>query len=662
MRTLILALYFLSTTVSAEGTIYQEQRPIDSLTSDTKKILELLVEDDLNENLRIEVDKLQLLQSVQQLEFFKLKCNHVLSPPLDKIQELNGTKSIYLTSNNPILSKIGINLIHLTSLRGRTIYAKGDLNGESVYYKLEITKDKKVSLTYVPINKDHIPREPIVSDPGKPSKEKDKEKKSKEGFSVKAEKKGNGVKSTFTSIKSGKPVIIFEVDKEKIKAQTNISNSDDTQSITVDGEVNENGIGNVQANLSLKDKEKKNEIYAKAIIISEGGPSIRGIGYKYKGEHTEFGVEQSGEVTTTTAKVQKKVGALDFNGQVKVNNSGISSQGGVKFVSEDKKTIIQSKVIISDTSKAELSTSGSKKIGALDFNGQVKVNNLGVSSQGGVKFVSEDKKTNIQSKVIISDTSKAELSTSGSKEIGKIKVSNGLVLNEEGQKFSIGIERPLGEKTKLTSNVTSMANKDIILKAQIVYQPKTEGGKTIITASSDMTLSSAGEDSALPSVIVSRELSKDGKLKLISTNSAEFEGGKLRKVKGKIELNHAGEHGKFGIYVEGTVHNDSKQEPIIGAGLQLSHDMGGDGSDTALYKIHKLYKIVERSDQHIGYYFTWRYECNIKKKKIRIHKQKKQLFGKVNLGSLFSYALPKTVPMPKEVYSPSNISLETFCK
>ena len=199
------------------------------------------------------------------------------------------------------------------------------------------------------------------------------------------------------------------------------------------------------------------------------------------------------------------------------------------------------------------------------------------------------------------------------------------------------------------------------MKAKIVHQFK--DNKSRITASTDITFQEDIPEVIKPSVGYERNLNDSGKLKLRTSKKAEIRDGDVVKLTGRAEVISTNDRGSISVYIEGSVNPQERdRDSEISAGIRFSHDMGSDGSHLKLLKVHKLYKILEKNGSRIGYYFTWRYECDVKKKKVRIHKQKKPFFGKVNLDALFSLALPINAQMPKEVYSPEGVPLATFCK
>lgn len=637
MKFVFVTLLFLSSLAWAQEGNQNRNRSLDLLARDTQKILDLIVRDSIDPQIQIETDKLRLLRSIQQLEFFNLQCDHVVKPPLEKIQRLEGGDTFTITSDNPVLSKVGIDLIHLRTLKNRKIYAQGELNGEAVYFKLVIDENNKVSLTYFPVNENHIPRAMIVPDPGKTDPDKKEPKKNKEEKKpLEAQNTFNGkrVVSKIVDPNTGKVRYIFEGDGDDAKIQANLANEKDTRVLTVSGTLQEgNNTGTVSTDLSIKDDDKKNEVYARAIVISEGDPEIQRFGYRYHGENIQLGAEQAGETTTLTAKGKKKIGKTTLEGNIKSSDGVETTQGKVTYQSEDKKTKITGSTSLSEVDLTEISGGVEKQFD------KTKVT-------GGVVLTEDDEK----------------ISSGIEQKMGKAKLTGAVVLNNEGEKFSTGIETPLGDKTKAKANVDIQSNDDVVLKAQIVREFTPEKGKASLTAGADLVLRSEGEDSYKPQITLARTLDDEGKWEVKSIQSAEIRGGEVTRIKGRAELNHKNRGGSLGIYVEGSVYPSSDKIPEMGAGVKFSHDLGGDGSHLELLKVHKHYKTIDKGDQHIGYYFTWRYECNKKKKKVRIHKQRKPLFGSPNLNSLFSYALPKSVPMPMEVYSPEGISLEKFCK
>lgn len=606
MKFVFITLLFLSSLAWAQGGNPNRNRSLDLLARDTQKILDLIILDSLDPKIQIETDKLRLLRSIQQLEFFNLQCDHVVKPPLEIIKRLEGGDTFTITSENPVLSKVGIDLIHLRTLKNRKIYAQGELNGESVYFKLVIDENNKVSLTYFPVNENHIPQAVIVPDPGKPDPEKKKEDKNP----LEAQNTFNGkrVVSKIVDPNTGKVRYIFEGDGDDAKLQANLANEKDTRVLTVTGVLQEgNNRGTVSTDLSVKDDDKKNEVYAHAIVISEGDPEIKRFGYRYHGENIQLGTEQAGETTILTAKGKKKIGKTTLEGKIQSKDGEETTQGKVTYQSEDKK---------------------------IKFTGSTSLNEGDVTQiSGGVE-----------------------------KQFEKTTVTGGVVLTDEGEKITTGIQTSFGDKTKAKANLDVQPNDDVVLKAQIVREFTPEKGKASVTVGADLILRNEGEDSYKPQITLARTLDNEGKWEVKSIQSAEIAGGEVSRIKARAELNHKNRGGSLGIYVEGSVYPSLDKIPETGAGIKFSHDLGGDGSHMKLLKIHKLYKVVEKGDQHIGYYFTWRYECNTKKKKLKVRKQKKPLFGSVNLNSLFSYALLKKDPLPEEVYSPEGISLETFCK
>lgn len=578
MRFLVIFLFLACNTIQAQNIIADDPRILDELTTDTQKILQLVaLENDIPE-LEVELDKLTLLKSVRELDFVYLQCTYIKNPPHEEFKKLDDGNSFLLTSNDPVLSKVGINLIHLKTIKGRTIYAKGKIGGDDVYFKVYIDKENKVSVTYIPISKEHIPRTIIVQESdhiNTPTTRTEERVR----FTSNSEVQNNRLRTQITDSETNATITI-EGDEDDGRVKYRITNDNDTASIELDGALREGEKGIIATNLSLSDEDSNNEIYARAIIISEDKPLVERIGYRYKQEKLEINIENRGETTNIKVKADKDVKRVNFGTELQTDGEVLNSTARAKYTSEDKKGSLQAEVRLQDDHAQQYSISGSRKI---------------------------------------------------------------------------------GENTTLNGEVTTHDSGKTILKAKIVHQFQDD--KSRITASTDIIFQEDTSEVIKPTIDYERKLNDSGKLILRTSKKAEIRDDHFVKLTGRAEVISKDDRGSISVYVEGSMNpQDRDQDTEVGAGIRFSHDMGGDGSHLQLLKVHKLYKVLNKNGSKVGYYFTWRYECDVKKKKVHIHKQKKPFFGKVNLDGLFSLALPMNAEMPNEVYSPEGINLSTFCK
>lgn len=567
----------MSNLLFAQNILRDDPGNLDQLTKDTKKILQLLAIDNDFPELEVELDKLIVLKSIRELDYVNLQCTYITNPPHEEFKKLDTGNSFLLSSNDPILSKVGINLIHLKTIKGRTIYAKGKIDGDDVYFKVHIDKQNKVNVTYIPISQEHIPRAVVVQESEATTTSTTRTEE--ERFTSNSNVQNNRLRTQITDSETNTTITI-EGDEDDGRAKYRLANDSDTASIELDGALREGGDGTLATNLSLSDEDENNKVYARAIIISEDEPSIERIGYRYRQDNLEVNIENSGETTNVRVKADKDIKRVNLGTELHTDGEVLNSTVRAKYTSEDQKGSLQTEVLLQDDHARRYSFSGSRKV---------------------------------------------------------------------------------GDNTTLNGGVTTHDSGKTILKAKIVHQ--FEDNKSRITASTDITFQEDIPEVIKPSVGYERNLNDSGKLKLRTSKKAEIRDGDVVKLTGRAEVISTNDRGSISVYIEGSVNPQERdRDSEISAGIRFSHDMGSDGSHLKLLKVHKLYKILEKNGSRIGYYFTWRYECDVKKKKVRIHKQKKPFFGKVNLDALFSLALPINAQMPKEVYSPEGVPLATFCK
>lgn len=579
MRATIISILFfiMSNLLFAQNILRDDPGNLDQLTKDTKKILQLLAIDNDFPELEVELDKLIVLKSIRELDYVNLQCTYITNPPHEEFKKLDTGNSFLLSSNDPILSKVGINLIHLKTIKGRTIYAKGKIDGDDVYFKVHIDKQNKVNVTYIPISQEHIPRAVVVQESEATTTSTTRTEE--ERFTSNSNVQNNRLRTQITDSETNTTITI-EGDEDDGRAKYRLANDSDTASIELDGALREGGDGTLATNLSLSDEDENNKVYARAIIISEDEPSIERIGYRYRQDNLEVNIENSGETTNVRVKADKDIKRVNLGTELHTDGEVLNSTVRAKYTSEDQKGSLQTEVLLQDDHARRYSFSGSRKV---------------------------------------------------------------------------------GDNTTLNGGVTTHDSGKTILKAKIVHQ--FEDNKSRITASTDITFQEDIPEVIKPSVGYERNLNDSGKLKLRTSKKAEIRDGDVVKLTGRAEVISTNDRGSISVYIEGSVNPQERdRDSEISAGIRFSHDMGSDGSHLKLLKVHKLYKILEKNGSRIGYYFTWRYECDVKKKKVRIHKQKKPFFGKVNLDALFSLALPINAQMPKEVYSPEGVPLATFCK
>jgi len=578
VRATILSLFFfmMSNLLYAQNILRDDPGNLDQLTKDTKKILQLLALENEIPELEVELDKLVVLKSIRELDYVNLQCTYITNPPHQEFKKLDEGNSFLLSSNDPVLSKVGINLIHLKTIKGRTIYAKGMIDGDDVYFKVHIDKQNKVNVTYIPISSEHIPRAIIVQESEATTSTTRTEE---ERFTSNSNVQNNRLRTQIADSETNTTITI-EGDGDDGRVKYRLSNDKDTASIELDGALREGEDGTLATNLSLSDEDGNNEVYARAIIISENEPLVERVGYRYRQENLEVNIENSGETTNVRVKADKEIKRVSLGTELHADGETLNSTARAKYTSKDKKGNLQTEVRLKDDHVQRYSLSGSRKI---------------------------------------------------------------------------------GDNTTVNGGVTTHDSGKTILKAKVVHQFRDD--KSRITASTDIIFQENTPEVIKPTVGYERDLNDSGKLKLRASKNAEIRDGDVIKLTGRAEVISNNDRGSVSVYIEGSMNpQDRDRDAEVGAGIRFSHDMGSDGSHLKLLKVHKLYKVLNKNGSQVGYYFTWRYECDVKKKKIRIHKQKKPIFGKVNLDGLFSLALPMNAQMPNNVYSPEGVPLSTFCK
>ena len=571
------------------------------LSSQTQKIIDLLVKDSIDPQIQIETDKLRLLRYIQKIDDTQVQCDFSLQDTPKELKHWNLQDSFTITSNNPLLSKLGIDLVHLRRIRSRTVFAKGKLNGEEVLFKLHINKMGAVNLSYIHNDPLHIPVTPLVPDISPPEKPK---------LANRNQVKGNSVISTFYNAEDGRERIIFTGSDDGAALKLKLDNKNETVNFALDGRASEIQDEELHAQITLQDKAKENIVYGATSLAENKEPEL---GYRYRGEKLRVDLKHNQTGFQGKSNAQLKIGETHLKNQIVINSTQVATQTQLKRGSKSKKTTLSANINTVNDKMTQAQVSLDQKIGRADI---------------GIKLLQDQ------------GLESAEVSTKAS----------------------------LGERTQIKSDLVLTSSDGTSFNSEITHHFKpakshSDQKKSRYTASALVVIKETGNSQLSSTLAFDKKLGSDNKSHLKLLSSVELNSQAPTRYRGRADFIRAlDDQGKLSLYLEGTVSSSGQDQQELKAGVSYKKELGQFDPQVELVKIHKLYRVIKQSEQHIGYYLTWRYECDHKKKKLRIRKQKKPFFGKIPLNHLFAYAVPLSIPIPEEIQSPVDIDLSSFCK
>ncbi|MFT6068984.1 MAG: hypothetical protein ACJAT2_002229 [Bacteriovoracaceae bacterium] len=316
----------------------------DNLSAFTKDILAVLNETigkTEDGKLRLELDKAELLFELTQTNK-RINCMVLHDSYVDEENQAllnrveSGSAKFDLTYPGLDLSKFEPGLVHLKKGQSRVLIMKGELDGEPVYFRLEISEGKKGILSYVKVNKTKTKEKEnyeAIFEEKTPSELK------KVGY--KGDSKIVGVKGS-NKIGASENEINWSVKKDSSSAELVIKTDENPDKIIVglnrkgedQGELKagfEKKIGELEVKGGTSKKSDKRAVHNGSVKIGNEKASLK------------VDVELGEESTKTGLKAKKKLGDLDleskYSGEAESGEYDVTAGAGIKIDEQQKITL-----------------------------------------------------------------------------------------------------------------------------------------------------------------------------------------------------------------------------------------------------------------------------------------------------------------------------------
>jgi hypothetical protein len=341
-------------------------------------------------------------------------------------------------------------------------------------------------------------------------------------------------------------------------------------------------------------------------------------------------------------------------------------------------SLVSAENTITTPSGESVKIQGRENGAMLEFKGQTELENLPL-------------KLDNQTSINYSTTDKGEIVELA----GKVGISNGPVRldtrvkqkGEEDTEVGARIEIKPIEQLKIANDITTqngIFNKNetvvetqagpIKLTGAIIYDAKSEqsyrlgcsapvdlaGEKVELTCAVEGT--QQAEATISGGVTWEKKITSDVKLK--TKIQAKTKEGEVLSTGARVDLTREVAPGQnYGAYIQ--VDQAAGKEAVASVGVQAKIEIGRQGPASML-RVFKLYKTqVETrggSQQRIAYYQTWKYVCDLDKKRLKIEEPRKRFFGGVDESTLYQIALPIRKAPVETFQEPADIKLESFCR
>ncbi len=526
---------------------------VTTFSKDILAILNHTVGKSEDGKLRLELDKAELLFELTQTDkridcmvFHNGYSDQENQSLINKVE--SGRAKFDLVYPGIDLSQFEPALVHLKKGQSRVLIMKGELDGEAVYFRLEIKEGKKGRLSYVKINKKSnnaiLVFEPILED------------------KTPSDLKKVGYK--------GDPKVVG------VKGSNKIGDSDN------------------EVNWSVKKESSSAEL----VIKTDENPDKIIVGLKRKNQ-------DEGQVS---AGFEKKIGEFEVK--------------GATVKKTDKEAV---------------------------HNGSVKIGDEKASLEADLELGEESTKTGFKAKKKLGDVD-LESKYEGTRESGEYDISAGAGIKiDENQKVTLeaGVNEKSEESLSVNYTHTSKDKKtkfEVAGKAIIVEEEET-GIEAKVKISKELK----NEKDEL-SVSVAPTLDTSGAVKAIVV-----EAGWDRKIS---------ENANVGIFAKSSVSPSGATEEQHDIGIKAKFEFGGPNKEIKILKVYKLHKTqIEENDgkYKAAYYLIWKYNCNLRTKKLKIDKPRKKLFGGYDLKHLPMTAMDVDSLPVSEYTIPSGIDKNKFC-
>ena len=310
------------------------------LTKDVLEILNHTVGRGPEGKLRLELDKAELLYELTETNQ-RIDCMKFHGSVPQKDQKLlsqveRGEAKFDLTYPGLDLSKFEPGLVHLSKGQSRILIMRGELDGELVYFRLEIIEGKKGILSYVKIKpskkaEERFKIEPIL---------KNDESSDLNKVGYKGKSKVIGVKGTNELGDSGSE-INWSVEKESSKAELVIKTDENPDKIILG--LNRKGPDSNELSAGFEKKLGVLEVKGKTSLKTQSRPVHSGevkIGDDKASLSADLELGENSTKTGVTAK--KKLGNLDLEGKY----SGVAENGeydvstGVAYKIDERQKVL----------------------------------------------------------------------------------------------------------------------------------------------------------------------------------------------------------------------------------------------------------------------------------------------------------------------------------
>jgi len=556
---------------------------VDTLSEDVLEILSHVIGKNSEGKERLELDKMHLLYELTKTgENFDCMLMHAAYTQ-EKSEKLlrsveHGNAKFDLFYPGVDLSKFEAEFIQLKKGQTRVLILKGELDGEPVYFRLEIDENKKASVSYV-----KIPNE-------------------------QAEEKTN------------KAIPIYEEDTSSELKKVGYSGNKKLIGVKGVKDLSESGS-------KIDWSVKKDSAEAKLTIQADGKPDQITVGLK-------INLEEQQEIS---GGIVKQVGAIKTSATGKLNQDGVS-QGDIKVESDlgplgvEVKSTVKTDAVPVHSGKLSLKKDDSEISAEATLNDDKTTTAVKAKTKIGEFDLSGEHSTVIE-------TGEFQVKAGIGKDITKQqRIETAIVVDEKSQE-TIGVDYTYTNKDnkikfKAAAKAIIVEEGETTIETSVSVEKKSQDGRDTITLSVKPVVSSGGSVET-----ISAESSWDRK---VSSNA------------------------NIGIYAKTTVSSKEDVDPVHDIGIKAKVEFGGADKNIKILSVYKLHevKIEEKNGEKYkaAYYLIWKYRCDLKKKKLKIEKPRKKLFGGYDVNHLPMSAMPLDAIPEAEYTLPKGVDKNTFCK
>lgn len=309
------------------------------LSKDVLKILNHTIGPNKSGELRLELDKAELLYELTETNK-NIDCM-VFHGSVDKSEQKllsqveYGTAKFNLTYPGVDLSQFEPGLVHMKKGQKRVLIMRGELDGEPVYFRLEITEGKKGMVSYVKIpnavkKEDKFKLDAILKDETPANLKK---------VGYKGNSKVVGVKGSKDLGESGSE-INWSVKEDESSAELVIKTDENPDKIIIG--LNKKGEDQNEVNAGFEKKLGALEVKGKTTLKNDNEPVHKG-SVKLGDDKASIGADvELGETGTKTGiKALKKIGDADLDGSytVKSETGEYEVKAGVGYKIDDNQKV-----------------------------------------------------------------------------------------------------------------------------------------------------------------------------------------------------------------------------------------------------------------------------------------------------------------------------------